>query len=112
MEVRGSPVRVSKAPASLASEASVQTRGLPGLHTRATQGSQCERLSTQETAGPRPSMGLFRPQLSGKYLRFLPPSHLAKRAAALSCGKRAEASGSMVKASHVPWCWTHSPGFI
>lgn len=56
-------------------------------------------------------MGLFRPQLSGKYLCFLPPSHLAKQTAALSCGKRAEASGSMVRASRVPWCLTHSPGF-
>lgn len=98
LEVRGSPVRVSKASASLVSEASVRTRGLPGLHTPATQGSQCERLSTQETAGPSPSMGLFRPQLSGKYLCFLPPSHLAKQTAALSCGKGAEAGGSVVKA--------------
>lgn len=97
MEVRGHTVRVSKAPASLASEASVGTRGLPGLRTPTTQGSQCEGLSTQEAAGPSPSMGSFRPQISGKYLCFLPPSQLAQQAAALSCGKRAEAGGSVVR---------------
>lgn len=97
-EVRGCTVRVSKAPASLASEASVRTRGLPGLHTPATQGSQCERLSTQETAGLVPQWAHSDPQLPGKYLCFLPPSQLAKQAAALSCGKGAEAGGSVVKA--------------
>lgn len=75
----------------------------------AAQGSLCEpfRVAPQEAAGRSPSMGPFRPQLSGKHLCFLPPSHSGlenqtKQAGTPPCTRTAlQAGGSTVRASQL-----------